>query len=123
MKQLKEQEITFEPMEKKQCEFFYASYILPCENQLPGIPMHHAALYKAEAESRFKCESLALKFENSDSKKKTPLPSPQDVIFWALMAIIPDAYAFYRLYKNEKARWLEGIKGKVAPNPSRMPQN
>jgi hypothetical protein len=75
MKHLKEQEITFEPMDKKQCEFFYVSYILPSRDQLPGIPMHHAALKNAEAKSKFRCESLVLKFENSDSKKeKNPPP-------------------------------------------------
>jgi hypothetical protein len=35
----------------------------------------------------------------------------------------PDAYTFYKLYKTEKVRWLEGIKGNIVPNTSRMPQN
>jgi hypothetical protein len=73
MKRLQEQNIMFEPMDRRQCEFFHASWLLPSDGQLPGIPMHHQNLYEAEEATSFKCESLFLKFEKPEGRLRNPV--------------------------------------------------
>jgi hypothetical protein len=75
MKRLLEQNMTFEPMDRRQCEFFRASWLLPSEGQLPGIPMLHQNLYKEEEATSLKCESLFLKFEKPEGRFHVPQPS------------------------------------------------
>lgn len=68
MKQLRMHDITFELMDKRQSDYFRASYLMPSNGSIPGIPMYHRALYEAERKGEFLCESLVLTFENPEGR-------------------------------------------------------
>jgi hypothetical protein len=60
-------------MDKKQKEYFPASYILPSKTGgLPNIPMYHPVLYEREKKGLFQCECLALKFGTPEGMSISP---------------------------------------------------
>lgn len=119
MRQLRPREITFEPMDKKQSEFFRVSEICPPEHhKYPAIPMGHAALSDLEEETSFMCEEFVLRFKSPDG---TEFSQQEELFLFSLTETIPDAFAFYNLYRKEKGIWLEESKGQPARNNAGSP--
>jgi hypothetical protein len=70
MKQLRMRDVDFEPMDKKQCKYFPSAIILASRCQFPGIPMYHPALYELEKRNQVLLESLKLKFDLPEGKRR-----------------------------------------------------
>jgi hypothetical protein len=68
MKHMRMRDVTFEPMDKRQCNHFSIAIVSASRYQFPGIPMYQPALYELEKTHRVLMDSLKLKFDRPEGK-------------------------------------------------------